>query len=168
MLADSPVCAYAVKQTSGQLALAGDIYDSAPYGYVLPQGPRPTSARPSPVRCRTLIADGDLQDDPHQVGRRGRRDHDARGQPALPEPYDSEMTPARARPEPIKAVPVRHPGRWVGTAVIVVLAAMFVHLLVTNKHVRAGASSSSASETASAARCSFRRYCEGSAGTHRC
>jgi polar amino acid transport system substrate-binding protein len=37
MLADSPVCAYAVKQTNGQLALAGDIYDSAPYGYVLPK-----------------------------------------------------------------------------------------------------------------------------------
>jgi polar amino acid transport system substrate-binding protein len=35
MLADSPVCAYAVKQTNGQLALLGDIYDSAPYGYVL-------------------------------------------------------------------------------------------------------------------------------------
>jgi polar amino acid transport system substrate-binding protein len=35
MLADSPVCAYAVKQTSGKLALAGDIYDSAPYGYVV-------------------------------------------------------------------------------------------------------------------------------------
>lgn len=37
MLADSPVCAYAVKQTNGQLALAGDIYDSAPYGYVVPK-----------------------------------------------------------------------------------------------------------------------------------
>jgi polar amino acid transport system substrate-binding protein len=35
MLADSPVCAYAVKQTNGQLALVGDIYDSAPYGYVV-------------------------------------------------------------------------------------------------------------------------------------
>jgi polar amino acid transport system permease protein len=39
----------------------------------------------------------------------------------------------RARPEPIKAVPVRHPGRWVAVAVLAVLAAMFVHLLVTNK-----------------------------------
>jgi polar amino acid transport system substrate-binding protein len=37
MLADSPVCAYAVKQTNGQLALAGDIYDSAPYGIVVPK-----------------------------------------------------------------------------------------------------------------------------------
>lgn len=37
MLADSPVCAYAVKQTNGQLALTGSIYDSAPYGYVLPK-----------------------------------------------------------------------------------------------------------------------------------
>ena len=35
MLADSPVCAYAVKQTNGQLVLVGDIYDSAPYGYVV-------------------------------------------------------------------------------------------------------------------------------------
>ncbi|MCZ7436449.1 amino acid ABC transporter permease [Micromonospora sp. WMMC241] len=44
-----------------------------------------------------------------------------------------EATTARARPEPIKAVPVRHPGRWVAVAVLAVLAAMFVHLLVTNE-----------------------------------
>jgi polar amino acid transport system permease protein len=46
------------------------------------------------------------------------------------------MTPetqsARVRPEPIKAVPVRHPGRWVTIAVLAVLTAMFVHVLVTN------------------------------------
>jgi polar amino acid transport system substrate-binding protein len=35
MLADSPVCAYAVKQINGQLELLGSIYDSAPYGYVI-------------------------------------------------------------------------------------------------------------------------------------
>lgn len=35
MLADSPVIAYAVQQTNGKLALLGDIYDSAPYGYVI-------------------------------------------------------------------------------------------------------------------------------------
>jgi polar amino acid transport system substrate-binding protein len=35
MLADSPVIAYAVKQTNGQLELLGDIYDAAPYGYVV-------------------------------------------------------------------------------------------------------------------------------------
>jgi polar amino acid transport system permease protein len=38
----------------------------------------------------------------------------------------------RARPEPIRAVPVRRPGRWVAVVVIGVLVAMFVHLLVTN------------------------------------
>ncbi|PZG21324.1 ABC transporter permease [Micromonospora craterilacus] len=42
-------------------------------------------------------------------------------------------TPERARPEPIQAVPVRHPGRWLAVAVIGVLVAMFVHMLVTNK-----------------------------------
>ncbi|MEU8073963.1 ABC transporter substrate-binding protein [Catellatospora citrea] len=35
MLADSPVAAYAVKQSNGQLELLGNIYDSAPYGYVV-------------------------------------------------------------------------------------------------------------------------------------
>ncbi|MEV0329526.1 amino acid ABC transporter permease [Micromonospora echinospora] len=39
----------------------------------------------------------------------------------------------RARPEPIRAVPVRRPGRWIAVFVIGVLVAMFVHLLVTNK-----------------------------------
>jgi|SRR5664279_1080602 polar amino acid transport system permease protein len=33
---------------------------------------------------------------------------------------------------PIKAVPVRHPGRWVATAIVLLLLAMFVHMLVTN------------------------------------
>jgi polar amino acid transport system substrate-binding protein len=37
MLADSPICAYAVEQTGGDLELAGDIYDAAPYGYVVAQ-----------------------------------------------------------------------------------------------------------------------------------
>lgn len=37
MLADSPVCAYAVAQTDEQLELVGEIYDAAPYGYVVNQ-----------------------------------------------------------------------------------------------------------------------------------
>ncbi len=37
-----------------------------------------------------------------------------------------------APPEQIRAVPVRHPGRWIATVVIAVLAAMFVHMLATN------------------------------------
>ncbi|MDT7553987.1 MAG: polar amino acid transport system permease protein [Pseudonocardiales bacterium] len=39
-----------------------------------------------------------------------------------------EAGPAR----PIQAVPVRHPGRWVAIAVIVVLVAMLVHSFLTN------------------------------------
>lgn len=38
MLADSPVIAYAVKQTQGKLVLLGDIYDSAPYGFLVKKG----------------------------------------------------------------------------------------------------------------------------------
>ncbi len=37
MLSDSPVVAYAVKQSGGKLEPLGDIYEAAPYGYVLPK-----------------------------------------------------------------------------------------------------------------------------------
>jgi polar amino acid transport system permease protein len=46
----------------------------------------------------------------------------------------TEVTTERARPEAIKAVPVRHPGRWVAVAVIAVLVGMFLHLILTNEH----------------------------------
>jgi polar amino acid transport system permease protein len=44
----------------------------------------------------------------------------------------TETSTRPASPERIRAVPVRHPGRWVATAVIGVLVAMFVHMLLTN------------------------------------
>lgn len=46
-----------------------------------------------------------------------------------PDPVQPELT----RAETIRAVPVRHPGRWLAAGVIVVLAAMFVNLLLTNE-----------------------------------
>jgi polar amino acid transport system substrate-binding protein len=57
MLADSPVCAYAVSKTNGQLELLGDIYDSAPYGYVVPKGQTPF-AEALRGALAALIADG--------------------------------------------------------------------------------------------------------------
>ncbi|WP_412742158.1 amino acid ABC transporter permease [Krasilnikovia sp. MM14-A1004] len=47
-----------------------------------------------------------------------------------------QMQSDRARPEAIKAVPVRHPGRWVTIAVLAVLTAMFIHMLVSNDNFR--------------------------------
>jgi polar amino acid transport system permease protein len=41
-------------------------------------------------------------------------------------------TTRAAPPEQIKAVPVRHPGRWIAAGLIAVFIAMFVHMLVTN------------------------------------
>src|SRR5262245_66211038 len=49
------------------------------------------------------------------------------GTTELKEPA-AEPTP----PEAIVAVPVRHPGRWVAAAVLLVLVAMLLHSLVTN------------------------------------
>jgi polar amino acid transport system permease protein len=51
---------------------------------------------------------------------------------ARPEPPAPASVPG-VRPEPIKAVPVRHPGRWVSMVIIAVLVVMFVHMLVTNQ-----------------------------------
>jgi polar amino acid transport system substrate-binding protein len=60
MLADSPVCAYAVKQTDGQLQLLGSIYDSAPYGYVVKKD---QTAFAEAIRdaLKAIIADGSYQ-----------------------------------------------------------------------------------------------------------
>jgi polar amino acid transport system substrate-binding protein len=57
MLADSPVGAYAVKQSNGQLELLGDIYDSAPYGFVVAKDQQ---AFAEVVRdaAKAIIADG--------------------------------------------------------------------------------------------------------------
>lgn len=45
---------------------------------------------------------------------------------------DQSTDPENRQVEPIQAVPVRHPGRWVGMAVIAIFAAMFVNSLLTN------------------------------------
>jgi polar amino acid transport system substrate-binding protein len=56
-LADSPVMAYAVKQTNGQLGLIGQIYDAAPYGYVVAKDQRQLAQAISEA-TKALIADG--------------------------------------------------------------------------------------------------------------
>jgi polar amino acid transport system permease protein len=55
--------------------------------------------------------------------------------PNDPTPIDAR-TSGRARPEAIRAVPVRHPGRWIAIAVLAVLTAMFLHLLLFNDQFR--------------------------------
>ena len=57
MLADSPVVAYAVKQTNGQLELLGDIYDAAPYGYVIEKD-QAEFAQAIADAVKALITDG--------------------------------------------------------------------------------------------------------------
>jgi polar amino acid transport system permease protein len=50
-----------------------------------------------------------------------------------------EQAAARAEPpQEIRAVPVRHPGRWLAAAVVLLLAAMLAHTLVTNPRFQWG------------------------------
>jgi polar amino acid transport system substrate-binding protein len=59
-LADSPVMAYAVKQTNGQLELLGKVYDSAPYGYVVKKD-QTEFAQAIADAVKELISDGSYQ-----------------------------------------------------------------------------------------------------------
>ena len=59
-LADSPVMAYAVQQTNGQLQLLGDVYDAAPYGYVVKKD-QTEFAQALADAVKALIADGTYQ-----------------------------------------------------------------------------------------------------------
>jgi polar amino acid transport system permease protein len=59
------------------------------------------------------------------VGRRAGCHHRPGGQPLTDDAIPDG-------PEVIRAVPLRHPWRWVGLAVIALLVAMFAHMLVTN------------------------------------
>ncbi|WP_344828351.1 ABC transporter substrate-binding protein [Actinocorallia longicatena] len=55
-LADSPIAAYAVKKSNGALAAVGDIYDAAPYGFVVKKGSPLAAAIAGATKA--LIADG--------------------------------------------------------------------------------------------------------------
>ncbi|MGH2856726.1 MAG: amino acid ABC transporter permease [Solirubrobacteraceae bacterium] len=47
----------------------------------------------------------------------------------------SELSESRTdRPEDIRAVPVRHPGRWLAAVIVLIIAAAIVRSIVTNKH----------------------------------
>jgi len=55
-IADTPVAAYAVKQSGGKLEMSGESYDSAPYGIALPKGSG--LDKPFLEAVKALIANG--------------------------------------------------------------------------------------------------------------
>jgi polar amino acid transport system substrate-binding protein len=59
-LADSPVMAYAVQQSNNALELAGDVYEAAPYGYVVAKDSGLSEALQAAVQ--SLIDDGTYED----------------------------------------------------------------------------------------------------------
>ena len=71
------------------------------------------------------------------MGNPGRRDQepaDQRGD-QLTAVVPSE---ASRRPPPVQAVPVRHPGRWIAAAVVVVIGAALINSAATNKRIQWG------------------------------
>jgi len=60
MLADSPVVAYAIKQSAGKIEATGAIYSAAPYGYVLPKA-NTAFAQAIADALKSLEASGDYK-----------------------------------------------------------------------------------------------------------
>jgi polar amino acid transport system substrate-binding protein len=58
-MADSPVAAYAVKQSNGAFKLSGQSYDDAPYGIAVPKGSG--LAQPFADAIKALIASGEYK-----------------------------------------------------------------------------------------------------------
>ncbi|WP_314038686.1 ABC transporter substrate-binding protein [Dietzia sp. CH92] len=59
MSADSPITAYAVKQSEGKMQLAGDVFDAAPYGWPVRKGSELTVALEA--AADKLIETGDFE-----------------------------------------------------------------------------------------------------------
>jgi polar amino acid transport system substrate-binding protein len=56
-MADSPVAAYQVKQSSGTFKLVGETYGAAPYGLAIPKGSGMT--KPILAALNVIIANGE-------------------------------------------------------------------------------------------------------------
>src|SRR4051812_47162325 len=54
----------------------------------------------------------------------------------MTQPGPDPSGPRPEQPEAIRAVPVRHVGRWISAAIILVLVAQLLHWLVTNPTLR--------------------------------
>ena len=133
MLADSPVVAYAVKQSGGKLEPLGDIYEAAPYGYVLPKD-ETEFAQAIVEALKEIDKDGAYKAALEKWGVEQGAISDFAVNPSAVMTTTTEARPAVSddRPGLIHAKPVRHPGRWVAIAVIAVLALMFLNMVIFN------------------------------------
>ena len=109
MLADSPVIAYAVEQTHGQMELLGTVYDSAPYGNVVAK--KDTAfAEALPDAVAVARRGRHLQEGPRLLGRRLGAIDNPQVNPAAASvgPHDGSR-PARPPRADVTAIPVRAP-----------------------------------------------------------
>ena len=133
-MADSPVVEYAVKQSNGALKVVGPTLAVGALRFRVPEGDGYDHADAG----RAQSADGQrrIHPHPHEVGRAAGRDQQPGDQPgeelSASAVSSTEATDANRRPDDIRAVPVRHPGRWVAAAVILVVAVALVRSVVSN------------------------------------
>lgn len=149
--ADSPVAGYQVKLSSGKFTLSGPSFENAPFGIAIPTS---SAGFEKAVlgSLKGLIADGTYGTILKHWGIQtsaisaptinGATSHASGGRAKTTKdtPNDSYVhslkppaTPTPAAPsDDVKAVPLRHPARWVAAAIVLLLGVSVVRSMVTN------------------------------------
>ena len=138
---------------------SASIYDSAPYGYVVPKD-QTDFANLLVDALKAAKADGSYEAVLDEVGRRGRRDRQLRRQP-LSAMTDATTT-GRAASTPYRSA---HPGRWVAIAVILVLVGDVRQLFADQPGAGTGLHLRDHAADAGAARASARAPCSATVGS---
>ena len=154
--ADSQVAAYIVHLSNGQFKLTGTPFETAPTGSWSPRTaawpPRCSPpSRPSwpTVSTRRSWTSGEYSRAPSRTPRSTVLSAN-RLRVAVPLEVvaNGRTCDPRSAPTEMPVVPIRHPGRWVAAAVVVLLAVMLVHSLFFS-HVGQRATRNASSGTSS-------------------
>jgi hypothetical protein len=87
------------------------------------------------IQCavNALMTDGTYQEILHKWASARARPHSPSSTPDLMDVLAPNLESRRGPSTLVKVVPVRHPGRWIAVTLLVVVLAMFAHMLVTNQ-----------------------------------
>ncbi len=127
MSADSPVTAYAIKQSGGKLEAAGRSSIPRPMGGLCRRVHR--WPNPSSRHCSTSSTAVPTSRSPRTGAPRTGW---STSRSSTVQSAESPMTDG-SPPAAIDAVPLRHPWRWVAAVVIVILLGLFVYGAATNE-----------------------------------
>ncbi len=146
VMADTPPAAFAVNSVGRQVQAVQDVLRQRAVRDRDPQGQRHGAG--GPRRGQGPDGQRPVRRDPQEVGSGHREDHQPDDQrsdelvAATGAGDGRHSTPhsigCTARPDDIRAVPVRHYGRWLAAAIVVLIAGRLIYSVATNANFEWG------------------------------